>query len=221
MSKKKHFIVLGLGKFGGAVAKRLHQNGCHVTGVDIDEERVVLFQDELDGAVIADSTNREALEQLSVDAVDGVFLGLGGQYEPSILATLHLKELKARRILAKVLTPEHGRILKKLGVDQVIFPEEQAGIYWADKETWPNVVDFLTIDPDFSLIEITVPDSLVGKTLQEADLRNTYGIFVIAIKDVCQNRLTLIPPSDYRMTDDQLLLILGRHEDLERFRALK
>lgn len=221
MKGTKNFIVIGLGDFGGAVAQRLHQNGCRVSGLDVLEDRVEELTDVLHEAIIADATDRSALEQLSLGAADGVFLSLGQRLEQSILAALHLKELGARRILAKGVSKEHGRILKKLGVEQVIYPEEEAGHYWADRETWPNVVDFLPIDPEYSLIEIAVPDELVGKTLQEANLRQRYGISVVGVKDVLRNRMMLIPGGDHKMSDDQILLVIGRREDLTRFRALK
>lgn len=217
----RHFIVMGLGTFGAAVARRLAHNGCRVTGVDASEECVELLKDVLHEALIADVTDARALEQLPLKTVDAVFISLGERYEQSILAALHVKELGARRVLAKGVTKEHGRILQKLGVDQIIFPEEEAGVYWADKETWPNVVDFLAIDPDYSLVEMAVPDSLAGKTLQEANLRQRFGISVIAVKDALRGELQLIPGGDFTMNDDQLLLVIGTRDNLEQFRQLR
>lgn len=217
----RRFIVLGLGKFGSAVAKRLHKNGCYVIGVDATEEKVEAMQEFLNEALIADVTDRTALSNLPLKEVDGIFLGLGDHYEHSILASLHLKELGAKRLMAKGVSPEHGRILQKLGVDQVIYPEEEIAVYWADKATWPNVVDFLPIDPEYSLLEIAVPQVLSGRTLLEANLRQKYGIFVIGIKEVLKDQMVVLPPPEMKMHDEQLLLVVGKTKDLERLQNMK
>jgi trk system potassium uptake protein TrkA len=221
MARAKHLVVLGLGTFGAAFAERAHQDGCRVTGVDMSEERVEELKQVLHEAVIADVTDRDSLEQLPLAAADAVVISLGERYEQSILCALHVKELGARRVLAKGVTQAHGKILKKLGVDEVIFPEKEAAMYWADKETWTNVVDFLPIDPEYSLIEMVVPSCLQGKTLQEANIRQKYGVHVIGVKDVMLSKMTLVPPADFVMTDEQLLLVIGTKEALEKFRALK
>jgi trk system potassium uptake protein TrkA len=221
MKKPKHLVVLGLGSFGAALAERAHKNGCRVTGVDASEERVEECQAYLHEAVIADVTDRDSLQQLPLTTADSVVISLGERYEQSILCALHVKELGARRILAKGVSPEHGRILRKLGVDQVIYPETEAAIYWADKETWTNVVDFLPIDPEYGLVELVVPSAFHGKTLMEANIRQKYGVHVIGIKDVMLSKMSLVPPADFRMNDEQLLLVIGTKEALEKFRAIK
>jgi trk system potassium uptake protein TrkA len=221
MKRQKHLVVLGLGSFGAALAQRAHQNGCRVTGADASEERVEELKSVLHEAVIADVTDRDSLAQLPLTAADSVVISLGERYEQSILCALHVKELGARRILAKGVTPAHGRILRKLGVDQVIYPETEAAIYWADKETWTNVVDFLPIDPEFGLVELVVPPSFHGKTLLETNIRQKYGVHVIGIKDVMLSKMTLVPPADFKMNDEQLLLVIGSKDALEKFRTIK
>ena len=221
MAKAKTLVVLGLGTFGAAFAERGHRNGCRVTGVDSSEERVEELKQVLHEAVIADVTERDSLAQLPLAAADAVVISLGERYEQSILCALHVKELGARRILAKGVTPAHGKILKKLGVDEVIFPEQEAAWYWADKETWTNVVDFLPIDPEYSLIALVGAASLPGETLMEANIRQRYGVHVIGVKDVMLSKMTLVPPADFRMTDEQLLLVIGTKEALEKFRSIK
>ncbi len=221
MQKPKHLVILGLGSFGAALAERAHQNGCRITGVDASEERVDDLKHLLREAVIADVTDRDSLAQLPLATADSVVISLGERYEQSILCALHVKELGARRVLAKGVTPAHGRILKKLGVDQVIFPETEAAMYWADKETWTNVIDFLPIDPEYGLVELAAPSTLHGQTLLEADIRRQYGVHIIGVKDVLHSKMTLVPPADFRMNDDQLLLVIGPKPALDRFRALK
>ena len=220
MADNKRFIVLGLGSFGSALATRLSVNGCKVTGVDRSRERVEELKDILHEAIVMDSTDREALGQLLMANAQAVFISLGEHIEPSLLATLHAKELGARRILVKGVTKEHGRILERLGVERVIFPEVEMALEIADRATWPNVLDFLTIDSEYSFIEIAVPSSLSGTTLRKADLRKRYGIWVLGVKDALSGKLEIIPDGDFRLTDDQLLLVIGKLEDLNRFRSV-
>lgn len=221
MKERKKFVVLGLGSFGTALATRLAKNGCRVTGVDSDEERVEELKDVLYEAVVADVTDRDSLEQLLVGGADAVFISLGESIEPSLLAALHAKELGVKRILVKGVTIEHGKILAHLGVERVIFPEVEMATQLADSMTWPNVLDALAIDTDNSLVEITVPDSMVGKTLREADLRRRFGLSVLGIKDHLTGHLALNPDGEFRLTDDQLLLVIGRRDDLSRFSEVK
>jgi len=219
MAEGGRMIVLGLGTFGAAVARSLHQYGCRVTGVDQREDRVEVLKDILYEAIVADVTEREVLEQLSVDQARAVFVGLGERYERSILTALHLKELGAKYVLVKGVTHEHGKVLEKLGVDRVIYPEEEIARYWAAKAVWPNVLDFLPIDPEYAIIEMAVPEELSNKTLAEADLRRKYGVMVLAVKDALLDRLELVPGGDYRLSEDQKLIVIGRRKDLRRLYA--
>ena len=221
MATNRRFIVLGLGSFGTALATKLADNDCRVTGVDSSEDAVNELKDVLYEAVVADVTDRDALAELSVANANGVCISLGENIEPSLLAALHVKELGARRIVVKGVTIEHGKILKKLGVDRVVFPEVEIAQQLADRETWPNVLDFLPIDRNYGVIEIAVPSSLNGETLQQADLRRRFGIYVLGVKDSLAGTLQVIPSPDLRLTDDQMLLALGQMDNLEKFRELK
>jgi trk system potassium uptake protein len=223
MVKKKHFLVFGLGSFGAALAKRLCTNGCRVTGVDADEGRVELLKNTLYEAVIADVTDRKALEELSLPDADAVFISLGENQNmtPSILASLHARELGARRIIVKGLSPEHGKVLKMLGVERVVFPEAEIASVMADQMTWPNVLDYIPIDPEYSFIELAVPDSLIGLSLRQADLRRLYNVWVVGIKDVLSGRLELFPQSDFLFGPDQWMLVVAKKDDLNRLRELK
>lgn len=217
----KRFVVLGLGSFGTALAMRLAKNGCRVTGVDASGDHVEDLKDALYEAIVGDVTDRETLQQLLVNQADAVFISLGEKIELSLMAALHCKELGARRIFVKGVTLEHGRILEHLGVERVIFPEAEMAVQLADSMTWPNVLDALTIDTEYSLAEIAVPSSLSGKTLRDADLRRHYGLSVLGIKDHLMGKLTLNPDGDFVLTDDQLLLVIGRRDAMNEFQDLK
>ncbi len=218
---KRHFIVLGLGTFGGALALHLAENGCRVTGVDMDQTLVEALKDKLYEAVIANATERSAVEQLGMAEADAVFISLGEELSLSLLATLHAKEAGARRIIVKGLSDEHGKILRSLGVERVVFPEIEIARSLADQMTWPNVLDYVPIDPEHSVVEITLPESLAGTTLMEADLRRRFNIWVVGVKDVLSGKFQMFPDADFRFNEDQLLVMIGKQEDLNRFRELR
>ncbi|MGH7139716.1 MAG: potassium channel family protein, partial [Pirellulales bacterium] len=148
----KRFIVLGLGSFGTALATRLAKNGCRVTGVDTCEARVEALKDVLYEAVVGDVTDRATLEELHVAQGNVVFISLGEKIEMSLLAALHAREAGARRVVVKGVTDEHARILKHMGVERVVFPEAEMAEQLADSMTWPNVLDALVIDTEYSLV---------------------------------------------------------------------
>ncbi len=184
--------------------------------MSVDSLKTALYE-----SVIADATQRSVIEQLALDSVNAVFISLGEGLAPSLLAALHAKECGAKRIIVKGMSNDHGKILTSMGVERVVFPETEMARNLADRITWPNVLDYIPIDPDYSVVEITVPSSLSGKTLLDADLRRCYHIWVIAIKDALTGKLLMFPDAEFRLTDDQLLVAVGKQHELNRFRELK
>ncbi|OHB80247.1 MAG: hypothetical protein A2W31_03145 [Planctomycetes bacterium RBG_16_64_10] len=221
MGNTKHFVIIGLGSFGAAVAERLAQNGCRVTGIDASRERVESLKERLYEVVIGDARQREALKHLPLADANAVVVSLGEDIAQSLLVALHAKELGARRIIVKGVNEDHGKILKSLGVERVVFPEVEIGRGLADRLTWPNVLDFLPIDPDYSLVEITVPDSLIGKTLGQLDVRKQLGVWVVGVKDVMTTHLEMFPDGDFKFEVDQMLLVVGKQPDLDRLREMR
>jgi len=221
MPNHKHFAVIGLGSFGTALAARLAKNGCRVTGVDSQPERVDVLKQDLYEAVIGDATERETLRQISIGDFQAVFVSLGEDITPSLLAVLHAKELGARRIVVKGVTQEHGKLLKHLGVERVIFPEIEVAETLADRMTWPNIIDFLPIDPNYTIVEVAVPDSMRGRTLQQINLRRKYGVWVLGVKNALTGHLEMFPDADFELGLDQILLAIGQQDELSRLQGLK
>jgi trk system potassium uptake protein TrkA len=221
MADHKQFVVIGLGSFGGALATKLDQNGCRVTGMDQSKERVELHKDVLYEAVIGDARERDSMSHLPIATAHAVFISMGEDITQSLLATLHAKELGARQVIVKGVTEEHAKILKRLGVDRVIFPETEIARQLADRMTWPNVLDFLPIDSDYSFLEIAAPDSYAGKMLQELDLRKRYGVWVVGVKDAMNGKLEMFPGGQYVLSADQVLLIVGKQIDVNKLSDLK
>ena len=221
MAEARHFVVIGLGTFGSALARQFCSNDCRVTGMDADRDRIDDLKEILYEAVIGDATDREALMHLPIRDANAVFVSLGEDITRSLLATLHIKELGATRIIVKGVTDEHGKILSRLGVERVIYPETEIAQQLADHFTWPNIVDYLPIDPEFSFVEIAIPDSFVGQTLQQMNLRRRLGVWIVGVKDALTGKLEMFPDGEFRLGADQMLLLVGRHSDLNRLRDLK
>jgi trk system potassium uptake protein len=217
MADTKRFVVIGLGSFGSALAKQLHKNGMRVTGIDGDAETVEDMQDYLFEAVIGDATDRGALAALSLNQADGVIISLGEDITRSLLATLHARELGAKHVIVKGVTIEHGKLLQSLGVERVVFPETELAVQLGDRLTWPNVIDFLAIDSDYSFVEIAMPQSMAGLKLTETDIKKRFGLWVVGVKDALSGKLTMFPDGEFRLSDDQMLLLVGKDTDLRRF----
>ena len=221
MADHKHFIVIGLGTFGAALATRLAKNGCRVTGVDTKREPVERLKDVLYEAIIGDATSRETIAQLPIKQANTVFIGMGEDISLSLLATLHVKQEGGRHVVVKGVTSEHGTILRSLGVDRVVFPEIEIAETIADRATWPNVVDFLPIGADYAFIEVAVPDSLTGKSLMDLRLRQKYDVWVVGVKGALDGVLTMFPDGQFVVGPDQILLIVGKEKDLAKLQELE
>jgi trk system potassium uptake protein TrkA len=218
--KKLHFIVIGMGSFGSALARRLAGHGCKVTGLDADRERITQMDGVLYEPIIGDATDRATLEHLNVQDATAVVISLGEDITRSLLATLHARSLGAARVIVKGVTKEHGQILKSLGVSRVIFPEEEMAESLGDRMIWPNIVDFLPIDPEYSFVEVALPEAFMGKTLLDLDLRKRHSIWVVGVKDALTGKLVMFPGGDFKLGVDQLLLLIGKQKDLTSIREL-
>lgn len=213
----RQFAVIGLGSFGLQVAKRLSANGGEVLVVDVDRSMVDEAKDFVQRAVIADATDDRALAELGLETMDTILVCLGS-IESSVLAVLHLRELKVKRIVAMAVSPDHVKILNSLGADRVIYPEQDAAERLANTLSWGNVIDHLPLAQGYSMLEAAAPDEIVGKPLKESGLGAKYGVQVIAIKELVPDRFNLAPRADFVIKNSDILILLGRDEDLERFK---
>lgn len=212
-------MVLGLGSFGSALARRLTENGQRVTGADISNAIVDGIKDDIHEAVVADVTSREVLEELDVARAHAVIISLGDRLERSVLAALHVVELGAKRIMAKGVNGDHKKILERIGVHEVVFPETQYAIQVADQFAWSNMLSRLALDEDFSIAEVEVPKKYVGKTLKQLDLRRREGIEVLAFRDK-EDVLKPLPSSDQPVPACCSMVIIAKNDDLGKFREV-
>jgi trk system potassium uptake protein TrkA len=221
---RRSFAVIGLGRFGSAVATTLTELGQDVVGIDGDEERVRQLSDVIGNAVQLDATDERALRAAGIKDVDVAIISIGEDIESSVLVVMLVKELGIPTIIAKAVTPLHGRILEKLGVSRVIFPEREMAVRVAHGLVVPNVIEYIELSRDFSIIELPAPPEFVGKTLKQLELRPRYGLTLIAIKrksGTGDGEITNIAPAaDDRINQGDVLALLGANERLSQLDRL-
>ena len=206
MGKSKQFAIIGLGRFGSSVASTLVKAGYDVLVVDIDEERVQKFADEVTHVVKADTTDEAVVKSLGLRNFDVVVVAIGHYIQASVLTTLLLKEAGVKYIVAKADNALHGKMLEKIGADRVVYPERDMGVRIAHNLTSINVIDFIELSSELGIVEIAIPRSLIGKSLAEANIRSLYGVNVIAIKR--DGKLNISPiPSERFIASDNLIVI--------------
>ena len=207
-------VVIGLGRFGSALAGTLIDMGHEVLGIDADELRVQQHAGHLTHTVQADTTNEETLRQLGVgDAVTAV-VAIGADIEASVLTTGALVDLEVPNIWAKALTAQHGRILQRVGAHHVVFPEAEMGSRVARLVTGA-LIEYFALDDDFVLVEMKVPQNLAGMLLGDTDLRAKYKVTVVCIKPEGQS--FTYAESATALGEHDLIVVAGHRADIERF----
>lgn len=220
--KRRQFGVIGLGRFGSAMAATLSELGHEVIGIDGDEERVRRLADTITHAVQLDATDEQALRAAGIRDVDVAVVSIGENIESSLLVVMLVKEIGVKSIVAKAVTPLHGRILERLGVSRVIFPERDMAIRVAHSLVLPNVIDYVELSRDFSIVEVPAPESFVGRTLKQLELRPRLGLTLVAIKRGSGDRVTttVAPGADEVIRRGDVLALLGGGERLRELDEL-
>jgi trk/ktr system potassium uptake protein len=220
---KRSFAVIGLGRFGSAMATTLAQLGHEVIGIDSDEEKVARLSDLVSQAVQLDATDEKAIKAAGIQDVDVAIISIGENIESSLLVAMLVKDLGIPTIIAKAITPLHGRILERLGVSRVIFPERDMAVRVAHSLVVPNVLDYIELSRDFSIVEMPAPPEFVGRTLKDLALRPKYGLTLIAIKRAAAaggETTNVAPAAEERIEAGDVLSLLGPNERLSQLDAL-
>lgn len=210
-------LVVGLGRFGAALAETLVGLGHEVLAVDGQERRVQHFSGRLTSVVEADSTSEEAMRQVGAHEFSRAVVAIGADIEASILTVGVLVDLGVREIWAKAVTRAHGRILERVGAHHVVFPEHEMGERVAHMVTG-RMVDYVELDDAFALVETVAPRDLVGRTLGEARVRDAHGVTVVCIKP-SGGRFTYAT-ADTRVGEGDLLVVAGECDAAETFARL-
>ena len=215
----KRFGVIGLGNFGFYAARTFAEEGVEVIAIDIDEDRVNLVAEFVDQAVVADASDLEVLKKLELNETEAVVLSTGESMQQSILITMFLKELGTPTVIVKAVSEDHARVLDHVGADKVVMPEKETAIKTARSLSTPNMIDFVPLMEDYIIAEISPGKSLLGKTLEESELRSKYHVQLLAIKEVLPDRFIFVPPSNYKFKDSDIIVILGRKENIDKLRG--
>ncbi len=214
------FAVIGLGSFGSNIAKTLCEKGNEVLAIDEDKEKIEEVKNFVSHAISMDAADKENLQAMGIQDMDVVIVSLGPEMEASILTVLYLNEIGTKRIVAKALTEDHAKILDSVGATEVIYPEKDMAIKTALKLSCPNVLEYLPLISGFGIQEIAPPEKFIGKSLKELDLRNKYGIQIIAIKELIPEKTTFVPKADFVLKDSDILIIMGEEKQLEKINSL-
>ncbi|MED3646295.1 TrkA family potassium uptake protein [Halalkalibacterium halodurans] len=212
---KKQFAVIGLGRFGGSVCRALIENGMEVLAIDRDEAKVEQFRDIATHAVIADTTDEKVLKSLGIRNFDHVIVAIGDDIQASILTTLILVELGVPHVTAKALNAYHAKVLNKVGAEKVVHPERDMGVRIAHHLISKNILDYLELSDDYSIVECIAGEKLNGKTMVELNIRATYGCSIIAIKR--GREIIVSPAAEETIQTDDLLVVIGADADIVRF----
>lgn len=216
----RKFAIIGLGSFGSNVAKTLYERGFEVLAIDKQKEKIDAAKTFASHAVLMDSVDKESLEAIGIKEMDVIVVSLGPEMESSILTVLHLHELGVGRIVAKALTEDHAKILEAVGATEVIYPEKDMAIRTALKLTSPNILECLPLISGISIQEIAPPEKFIGRTLKGLDLRNRFGIQVLAIRELVPERTIYVPSADFVIKDSDILIVMGDEKKLEKLTSL-
>jgi trk system potassium uptake protein len=212
---RKEFAVIGLGRFGGSICQELSKEGMEVLAIDRDEERVNQYKNIASHAVIADSTDETTLKELGIKNFDHVIVAIGDNIQASILTTVVLTELGVENITVKAQNDYHAKILHKIGAQQVVHPERDMGRRIAHSIMSNNIIDYLELSDEHSIVEVKAGKKMIGKSIIGLDIRARYGCTVVAIKQ--GNHINVSPTPEDTLKKGDILVVVGADKDIARF----
>ncbi|SPD75766.1 Potassium uptake protein [uncultured Desulfobacterium sp.] len=214
----KRAIVIGLGIFGFNVVKELYNSGLEVIAIDKRKEAVQQARDVSSKAILADGTDKELMNAIGLREDDTVIISFGEDLAASTLITLHLRQLKVKRIIVKVPDEEHKLILEKVGATDVVIPEKEIANKVVKSLISPNVLDFIPLADGYMICEIAPPDAFIGKNFTDLQLRGKYHVDVIAIRDVLTDKILMLPKATFVIKDSDVLVVIGKEKDIDKIK---
>ena len=214
----KSYIVIGLGRFGTQVAKRLYELGCDVLAMDREADLVQPVSNLVTHAVVGDARDKEVLRALGAKDFECAIVAIGNNLGDSVLATMNLKELGVPHIVCKAFDETHRQVLLKLGADKVLIPEQEQADRLAKNLTSPNVLEYIELSEECGIIEIPAPKAWVGKSLKELNVRAKLGVNIIAVKT--GGRIDVSPAADYPIGGEDVMVVLGKSAALDAVQKL-
>lgn len=221
------FAVIGLGQFGTSIARTLAGRGAEVLAIDIDLDKVEAMKDDVAYGVALDSTDIKALKAQNIQEMDAVVVAIGENFEGLLLTTVLLLELEVSRIIARAANSQQRMILEKMGVEEILSPEETVGKTVAEMLLHPNMRSFLSLPDDYEIVEINTPSRVVDQTISEVGLREKYNLNLITVKRLFEERkgdemhkvehIIGVPRADTFLKDTDIMILLGKSQDVTKF----
>ncbi|HHW36597.1 MAG TPA: TrkA family potassium uptake protein [Bacillales bacterium] len=212
---KKQYAVIGLGRFGTSVARRLYEAGQEVLGIDVNEERVEDAEKYITHGLVADTTEEKALISIEIHNFDVVIVAIGNDIQSSILTCMLLKDLGVNKVIAKCQGKRHGHVLEKIGVDWLVFPERDMGERVANQLLSPNMLNYIELSQKYNIEEVMIPSKMAEKSIRQLDIRAKYKVSVIAI--ISEGEVIVSPSPDQIIHAGDLLVVIGDRVDLAKF----
>lgn len=212
--EKKQYIVIGLGRFGRSVARNLEANGCMVLAVDKEEKNVNLVAEYVTRAVCLDITDEDAVQELGLGNFDGAIVAIGQSLDAAVLGVMWAKEQGVPNVIAKAYDDTQGKILTKVGADEIVYPEREMGDHLAKALAFGKFLDAVELTADYSIAEVAVLQEWDGRNLRELRLRDKYHINVIAVKR--NHDLEINPSAEEILRAGDALVLLGKNEVLKK-----
>jgi trk system potassium uptake protein TrkA len=222
MSKRNRtlrFVVIGLGNFGAGVAESLHAKGHDVVAVDLDAAAVDRIGPRVTRAAVGDGRQRSVLERVGAEEADAAVVSTGDDLAASVLATMALRDLGVKQIFAKVISPDHARIMDHLGVTETIFPERESALRLSERLVSTEILDYIRLGQEFSIRELAVPDDWIGRSLRDLELPKAHRVSVLAVHDILKDEFTPVPDPDAPLKESDTIFVAGADKDLEKLMA--
>lgn len=214
----KSYAVIGLGRFGSALARQLCKLGAEVLALDVKGDYVQQIANDVTHAVVGDAQDKEVLRALGVRNLDCAVIAIGDNLAASVLITMNLKELGVPYIVCKAHDETHRKVLEKLGVDRVVIPEHEYAQRLARTLNSHNVLDYIELSEDFGILDVPAPKSWIGKSLRELNVRAKLGVTIIAVEN--GGKTNVSPTADYAVGEGDTLVMLGDNVALEKVQRL-
>lgn len=217
----KRFVVVGLGNFGSSVAESLFAQRHEVIAIDMNGDAVDRVSSHVSRAAVGDGKNLRTLEQIGARGADAGVISTGDDITASILTTMAMHDIGIRDVYVKVISRDHARVMERLGVTETVFPERESALSLGKRMSGSGLLNYVRLGTGFSIQEMGVPDSWNGRTLRELELRQRYGITVVAVHDVLTDQMNASTDPDAKLTDSDTLLVAGKDEDLAKAAAVQ
>lgn len=214
----KDIAVIGCGQFGSSVALTLSELGHDVLVIDENEDLIDAIADKVSHAVVADVMVEGTLKDLGIGNFDVVIIGMSTSFQASIMATIIAKDLGVPMIVAKVRDSLHGRVLKKVGADKIVIPEKDMGTRLAYTLTNKNIIEFIEVSEDYSMIELEVPKKWLNMSIFDLKVREEFGVSVVAIRT--KEEIIINPTPEIKLTEGATIIIIGKNEEIKRVELL-